>query len=170
MNKQLRFRDKVLQKEIKDKVHEILSPVFTIGQINKLLHPEKTVIKWNSEDIASAIALRSISPRGYRYLRNKNFPLSTLSTLWKKADALVLDTGVIQAILNVMENKGKELPEHEKRCILSFDEIYISQDIEIDRQKEQKIKLYSLVWFGDYLKIGNNQFIIIMTSGSHVIL
>ena len=74
MNKQLRFRDKVLQKEIKDKVYEILNPVFTIGQINKLLHPEKSVIKWNSENIASAIALRSISPRGYIYLRKRIFP------------------------------------------------------------------------------------------------
>ena len=47
-----------------------------------------------------------------------------------------------------MENKGKELPEHEKLCILSFDEIYISQDIEIDRQKEQKIGPHKTVQFG----------------------
>lgn len=54
----------------------ILSQLFTPTQIQLLLHPKIKVYKWTSEDISSAITLRSISPKCYRYLRGKkNFPL-----------------------------------------------------------------------------------------------
>lgn len=64
---------KLLSKEIEKKVHEILSPIFTSGQIKKLLHPNKKKIIWSRHDIANAIALRSVSPKCYRFMRKKNF-------------------------------------------------------------------------------------------------
>jgi len=36
-----------------------------------MLHPKAKVYKWTPEDISSAITLRSISPKAYRYLRLK---------------------------------------------------------------------------------------------------
>lgn len=55
---------------------DILSKFFTSTQINQILHPSKKVSKWLPEDISSAITLRSISPKAYRYLRNKKqYPL-----------------------------------------------------------------------------------------------
>lgn len=55
---------------------KILSNLFTKTQIDMLLNPKKKVYKWQPEDISSAITLRSISPKAYRYLREeKHFPL-----------------------------------------------------------------------------------------------
>ena len=55
---------------------DILSKLFTSTQISQILRPSKKVSKWLPEDISSAITLRSISPKAYRYLRNKKqYPL-----------------------------------------------------------------------------------------------
>lgn len=41
-----------------------------------ILNKKKKVAKWEPEDIASAMTLRSISPKCYRYLKDKlEFPL-----------------------------------------------------------------------------------------------
>lgn len=48
-------------------LNKLLSPT----QIQLLLHPKKKVYSWEPEDISSAITLRSISPKAYRYLRNE---------------------------------------------------------------------------------------------------
>jgi len=45
----------------------ILSTIFTPTQIQLLLHPKKTVPKWTTDNICSAISLRSISPKMYRF-------------------------------------------------------------------------------------------------------
>lgn len=48
-----------------------LQKISTAGQIKLLMSSNtNTRIKWSAEDITSAIALRSISPKAYRYLRN----------------------------------------------------------------------------------------------------
>jgi len=58
------------------KCRDILSVFFTPNQIEQILQPKKKIYKWTPEDISSAMTLRSISPKAYRYLRNKkSFPL-----------------------------------------------------------------------------------------------
>jgi len=55
---------------------KLLSNFFTSTQIKFILHPTKKICRWMPEDISSAITLRSVSPKAYRYLRNKkSFPL-----------------------------------------------------------------------------------------------
>lgn len=59
-----------------NKFKDTLSKFFSPQQIEMILHKKKKVAKWEPEDIASAITLRSMSPKAYRYLRNKlEFPL-----------------------------------------------------------------------------------------------
>jgi len=48
---------------------KLLSDIFSPTQIDLILHPKKKVYKWLPSDIASAISLRSISPRTYTFLR-----------------------------------------------------------------------------------------------------
>jgi len=46
-----------------------------------LLHKKQKPYKWQTEDIASAITLRSLSKKAYIYLRDKKgFPLPGLRT------------------------------------------------------------------------------------------
>jgi len=54
----------------------LLSNIFTPTQIDMLLHPKLKAYKWTPDDISSAIKFISVSPKAYRYLRNKkSFPL-----------------------------------------------------------------------------------------------
>ncbi|KAE9529984.1 hypothetical protein AGLY_011446 [Aphis glycines] len=69
-----------------NKFRSTLSNMFSPQQITMILHKKKKVGKWEPEDIASAITLRSISPKAYRYLRDKlEFPLpgELAKTKWK---------------------------------------------------------------------------------------
>lgn len=74
-------RDIILAKDeseinFEHKFKEKLSHLFTETQISQLLNKKKKVAKWNAEDISSAISLRSVSPKAYRYLREKKqYPL-----------------------------------------------------------------------------------------------
>lgn len=52
-------------------IHTIFSKLFTPTQIDAILNNNKTIYKWTPEDIASAISSRSVSPKAYRYLREK---------------------------------------------------------------------------------------------------
>lgn len=56
------------------RVHSVFSKLFT--QIDAISNGNKKNYEWTPEDIASAIALRSVYPKAYRYLREKrHFPL-----------------------------------------------------------------------------------------------
>lgn len=115
----------------------MLKKIFTPKQIDLLLHEKKSKVKWSIEDIASAIALRSLSPKAYRYLRKNNFPLPGLSTLKEWASRLDLSVGVLKDILTLMKNKASDMEFPAKICVLCFDEIHISRKVEIEKKKEQ---------------------------------
>lgn len=64
---------------------ENLERIFTPGQIRRLYKSnKKSRVRWSAEDIAAAIALRSVSPKCYHHLRNcVGIPLPSHSTLCK---------------------------------------------------------------------------------------
>jgi len=65
-----------IENNFKIRFYSLLSKLFTPTQIDMLLHPKLKAYKWTSDDFSSAITLRSVSPKAYRYLRNKKcFPL-----------------------------------------------------------------------------------------------
>lgn len=56
---------KIIRLEIK--FHDLLSNFFSKTQIEMILKKKTNVYKWNEHDIASAITLRSLSPKAYRF-------------------------------------------------------------------------------------------------------
>ncbi|VEN37621.1 unnamed protein product [Callosobruchus maculatus] len=83
-NNELRRKVKEAEISTEQRYEAILSKVFTKGQIKKLKCSAKDKrIRWSPEDISSAISLRSVSPKAYRYLKANNYPLPALSTLRK---------------------------------------------------------------------------------------
>lgn len=109
---------------------------FGPGQIKHLMNPTKT-FRWTPLDIASAISLRSVSPKGYRYLRRTGYPLPALSTLRRWALNLNLNQGVLRDIIKLLKQKSLSLSEVERVCVLAFDEIYISNKMCIDKKEEK---------------------------------
>jgi len=68
--------NQMIEEQFERKFHEKLSGLFTSTQINLILCPKKNVYKWSETDIASVITLQSLSPKAYRYLREKlQYPL-----------------------------------------------------------------------------------------------
>lgn len=67
--------------QFNQKFNNILNGFFTPTQIQLLLHKKQKPYKWQTEDITSAITLRSLSKKAYIYLRDKKgFPLPGLRT------------------------------------------------------------------------------------------
>lgn len=118
---------------------QALQNTLTEGQIKSIMNPKK-LIKWNKNDIAMAISLKSVSSKAYNYLRTKrNFPLPSASTLRRWLSSLNLKTGILECVLPQMEVKAAEFSVLEKLCVLSFDEIYLKQTMSIDKKKQKVI-------------------------------
>ncbi|XP_046387212.1 uncharacterized protein LOC124156610 [Ischnura elegans] len=61
---------------VESRVKEVLSKIFTDGQISLLLSDKKQVKCWTSEEIGRAFSIRYLSKRCYIHLRNQmKFPL-----------------------------------------------------------------------------------------------
>jgi hypothetical protein len=116
-----------------------LETILTPGQIRLLLNPSKRKIHWNADDIASAISLRSVSSKAYRYLRNHNFPLPGLSTLRDWARCFNVDPGPLVDVMRMLKIKAKGMSEWDRLTVLSFDEIYISNKVSIDQANQQVV-------------------------------
>lgn len=116
-----------------------LKKVFSPGQIKKLQHPEKKTVHWSPEDIASAISLRSVSPKAYRYLRANGHPLPALSTLRTWAATFDLTPGILHSVLSLLKGITSNMSRIDKLCVLSFDEMYVSNRIDIEKKYEEKI-------------------------------
>ena len=124
---------------LKNQYKDMLSKVFTPGQIRLLFNPGKK-IKWSPDDISSAISLKCVSSKAYRYLRNVvKLPLPAVSTLRRWMSNLEFSPGILTNVLNIMKNSANSYSEIDRLTVLSFDEIHLSKVAGIDRKDEQKI-------------------------------
>jgi hypothetical protein len=80
----------------KKKYSENIGKIFTSRQMKKIMDPNCKRIRWSSDDIASAMSLRSVSKKAYRYLRAHNYPFPALSTLRRWAATFNLDQGIFK--------------------------------------------------------------------------
>jgi len=111
--------------------------VFTSRQIKRIMSPNSSHT-WSTEDISSAIALRSVSARAYNYLRTmKNVSLPCVQTLRNWSAHFNVKSGILKSVIQIMQNKGRNLSMIDKLTVLSFDEIYISNKIELERCEEK---------------------------------
>jgi len=118
--------------------YDALRMVFTSGQIKRIMSPNSSRT-WSAEDISSSIALRSVSSRAYNYLRTvKNVPLPCVQTLRNWSAYFNVKPGILKNVIQIMQSKGRDLSMVDKLTVLSFDEIYISNKVDLER-REQKI-------------------------------
>ncbi|XP_025992264.2 THAP domain-containing protein 2 [Solenopsis invicta] len=77
-----KLRKKREKQNMEQHTRNVLTQVFTPGQIEVLMNPIKNRVIWSSEDITNALSLHRVSPKAYRYLRDVlKFPLPSISTL-----------------------------------------------------------------------------------------
>lgn len=118
---------------------KVLKEVFTPGQITKLMSPTNSRIQWSPADIVSAIGLRALSPKAYRYVRNvKKIPLPCPTTLHNWVAKFNVLPGILSDVLKIMSSKENDLSVTKKLTILTFDELYVCNKLDMER-KQQKI-------------------------------
>lgn len=123
--------------EVEFQVRNILSQIFSPGQITVLMNRNKK-IQWSSEDISCAISLRSVSAKAYRYLRTKlKYPLPALSSLRRWVSSFECSPGILKHVLLVMKHNGSNLNDFQKITALSFDEMSLSQQMCFERKYEK---------------------------------
>lgn len=124
------------QVEKKEYAVSILRTIFTPGQVKKLFNQDRR-ITWTVEDIRSAIALRAAGSKAYTFLREvMKYPLPSV-TIRTWIAHFQLRPGLLHEVLNIMHIKGQDLTILQKLTVLTFDEVYISNKIDIER--EQKV-------------------------------
>ena len=140
-NSSLKKNVKRLQSKsfMKSTITDKLNHIFTKKQIHKILNPHKKKIKWNIEDISLGIGAKSISTKAYRFWLSKNYPLPGVSTLRNCSSQMNLKEGILKDVLHLMSIKGQSMSLTDKLAVLTFDEIYVSQKVEIDRKLEQVV-------------------------------
>lgn len=101
----------------------LLGKIFTPYQIT-ILMSSRSRITWSPEDIMSAISLRSLSPKAYKYLRNvRNIPLSCINILNNWVTQFNITPGILHNVINIMSSIRQNLSTIEKLTVLTFDEL-----------------------------------------------
>lgn len=113
-------------------VSKALSGYFSSAQIESIV-TQKPVSKWNGEDIAKAVTFRSLSPKAFRFIREKwKFPLPSSATISRWVSNLNVEPGVLQPVLNMLHHKCSTMSQNDRLCVISFDETSLSQDWSYD--------------------------------------
>ena len=117
-----------VKKDAMKHVYTNLNGLFTQNQIDSIVHC-KRVHRWKEEDISKAVTLRSLSPKAYRFLREKwNFPLPSFSTISRWISGINVEPGVLSPMMNLLQHKASTMSQQERLCVISFDECSISQE------------------------------------------
>lgn len=94
-------------------------------------------VRWFTEDIAAAISLQSVRLKPYRYLRTNNYPLLALSTLRSWTGNFDINEGDLRSVITLMKAKSSDFTTLDNLCVLTFDEVYVSNKMDIEKKQEQ---------------------------------
>ena len=122
-----------------------LEKCFTASQVKCLL-TGKPITKWEEEDIISALTLRRLDTKTYKYLReHMEIPLPCISTLDKWVSQINIEPGLLRSVLRIMHVRGSSLTAGEKACILCFDEMKVERKYSFDKGADKIYKPHNYV-------------------------
>lgn len=129
--KRLENENRELRKEVSELNQAMVSlkNFLTDGQIKKLKSFTKIMWKW--EDISNAIFLHAAGPRAYKHLYQKDYPVPSISTLHKWYNKIDTKEGILWTSIELMRQVNYMTTE-EKICLLSFDEMKVTETFEYD--------------------------------------
>lgn len=126
----------------KQYVHDCLGKVFTPGQVKMLLNPSQKRVKWTTEDMTAAMAAHNHGNRSYEYWRLiRHLPHPAPSTIRKWAGGVNFEPGLLSPILKHMKIISKSMEEVHCLSITAFDDVYLSNQIDVDKRYEQVVSM-----------------------------
>ncbi|XP_076066389.1 uncharacterized protein LOC143039913 isoform X1 [Oratosquilla oratoria] len=96
--------------KVKYNLHKFFSP----SQVEHMLN--RTCIRcWSDDDISKCIALRNLSPKAYRYLKEVwQLPLPSVTTLNRWASKFNTEPGILKAVFHLLEHEAKDMREEDR--------------------------------------------------------
>ena len=92
-----------------------------------------SVSRWQEEDISKALALRTLSPKAYRFLKEQwNFPLPSDATISRWVSKFDVEAGILFSVLKFLSHQASTMSEYDRLCVLSFDETAVAQEWSYD--------------------------------------
>lgn len=102
----------------------------------KLMTQDAKKVRWTSEDLSKAFAIRYTGIQPYKVMKLFGYPLPDISTLNELSSKLDISPGIFHKVLAVMKPILLELPEIHRITVLSFDETAVDSRIEFDKRHE----------------------------------
>lgn len=122
--------------QITNTLSKTLNGIFSPTQIQSF-QTGKPVTRWTEEDIAKAVTLRSLSPKAYRFIRDKwKIPLPAKSTISRWMSKINIEPGVLLPIIRLLKQKCATMSDIERLCAISFDESSVCQEWSYDQGKD----------------------------------
>lgn len=93
--------------------------------------------RWSDDDISRSIALRNLSPKAYRYLREVwKLPYPSVATLNRWASKINTESGILKTVMNLLQHEAKDMCEQDRLCVLSFDECSVTHVWSFDKKTD----------------------------------
>ncbi|KAK4295516.1 hypothetical protein Pmani_031930 [Petrolisthes manimaculis] len=137
-NSKINIENNVIEEydKVAARMKDVLSTYFTETQIDFFL-TSIPIRKWSNDDIARALTFRAISPNGYKHVREQmKLPFPSASTLKRWTKGHIFQEGLLDIVLNLMKGKSETMTKAECACVLSFDEMKVTESWEFRRIDE----------------------------------
>ncbi|KAE9538791.1 hypothetical protein AGLY_005373, partial [Aphis glycines] len=90
--------------------------------------------QWPNESIIQGLKFRfALSVHGYEYLRDSGYPLSAYSTIMRRIQDFQLNFGIFKDVVDLLKFKIETMELVDRFCILSYDEMQISEQLDFDK-------------------------------------
>jgi len=125
-------------KNFKDQVTEAFKDIFTANQVDLILSKKKSK-RWESKEVAKALAIYNCSSSCYEYLREQlNYPIPCKRTVLRWSSRIHIQPGLIKPVLAVLKDEFQTFTPMQRQAVLCFDEVSIDSLVSLE-QKHQVI-------------------------------
>lgn len=156
----LKQQIQLLKKENTEK--ETALKEFLTEQQLKMLTKKTQIQHWDNETIMKSLKIRfAVGVHGFQFLREMKFPLPCYSTITRRLQGLTLEFGIFKEMLEPLSFKVQQLEREDRFCVISFDEMEISNEESFDKNRGQR---YGNITIGKVNKLGNKLLLVLLRS------
>ena len=84
--------------------------------------------RWTNKQVQDALQLKfSCGRTGYETLLEQNYPLPSISTLYRRSSHIRFEPGVLTEVFDLLKHKAESMNTFEKLCTITLDEMKIKE-------------------------------------------
>lgn len=118
---------------------------------------------WQNESIIKSLKFRfALSVNGYNFLRNTGYPLPDYSTIMRRVQDFKINFGIFDDVLELLRFKVETMDPTDRYCLLSYDEMVISEQIDYDKSNG---KSFGYTTLGDISNVLGTKIFLVLLRG-----